>query len=255
LKDSLDVLGQMDAGLEALFSNTKIKDLMDSNPGSHKGLAPENNLRELKHFLSNIHYGRDESKKMQDKVSFVSQKLEEAPSLNLELMINFINELSSHPPLHTIAVARQWEEKNHKKFRKLRGVYSDPDLILREKNLKNFKYGFLANPNFELQFLFQSDKTQDELKDNFLKGLLKFNKELEHSVDRLEKSVQIKTYTSFKNGDMPEEFKYGYWAFHMESTNIIGFVLDEENNTTINTSFHKALELDAEFTNIWKKFK
>lgn len=166
------------------------------------------------------------------------------PSLTLEIVLDFIRVLGEHPPMHILGLAEKWERDNSNNFERLVGIYKNPELIIDEKNISHFNYGYLYNDKFlQLTLIFyQNEENPKSLEHKFIELVEKYNgKKLSKSQkDRVnflwinnsstKNKIESILNTKYEDSNTSNSLE-AFWAFKMKSGNQIGFVGVRENDT------------------------
>ncbi len=229
-----DFLGNSGSDFNKLFDNiTGIFDTKTKEDDLNY-LVNEKAPLELFDFLSLNNYEKTKTKQHKDEVV---AKVYGSYSLQIDMILGVLEELSSHSPSHISDNAHYWEDKNKTKFTHLRGFYLKKEIVINEENFILFDYSYLFESNFkELKMVFVSNEKSDDLKEDFIKKLnhsrIKQNKK-ELTKNEKEK-IHIKTISDTDIGnfqDLITENKgllntglLAYWSFSMRNGNENGFI-------------------------------
>jgi transcriptional regulator with XRE-family HTH domain len=97
-------------------------------------------------------------------------RLDELPTLNVEILLDLKQSLAGRSFVHTEQIASRWEADRASQFRFQRGLFRSPKLIVSAENLNVFHYDFLDQSRFAESQLILVDSLEDEraLKREFL---------------------------------------------------------------------------------------
>ncbi|MGQ2985532.1 hypothetical protein, partial [Flavobacterium sp.] len=257
IKD-IEAIDYVEPDLEYFFE--KISSVLLNNPESakYKELLHGVAVPELKRYLCSKNYRIRTPEEFQQAVI---QEYDMVPSLQMPAIVHFLKSQAGHIPLHIGPVAKEWEEREARTFRRLRGLYRDTDLILSDQNLKLFQYPYLFLNSFDrMEIIFVDKKSPKSLKNTFIKKLS--NAKGSEISQSIADKIEIKTLPDsllnvadplLKGRDDIFPKLKAYWSFTNNAGIEIGFVggADGANNYAINLPRKESLERKDLFDIIW----
>ncbi len=265
LNVALMAVSELDEDLMYFINKTADLYKIDYGTDDYKKNLEEVAVKEMGAFLGNEIYVPKTT--IQFKETLLQEFLD-IPSLQMPPIYYYLKSMMAHPLLHIGPVAKEWEEKTEG-FTKLRGLYTDIELIISDVNLKLFRYPYLSEPKFtEFKLIFLTSENEIELKNRFIKKLnvVRDKVKLPRLSDIEIKKISFKTIpihrTVFANEiekllmgrqDIFPKLK-AYWSFSHDSGAEIGFVGGAEEpaqNYAINLTFGDSLERRQVFDIIW----
>lgn len=218
-------------------------------------------VNEVKLFLQNPKYPMDAVEVFDSKIA---EMIKHAPSLSINVLLDFMRSFSNIIPLHFDKIAADWEEHNYHSIITVDGLYLDPQLILKKENLSRFNYKYLTNDKFtSLRFIFKTDENINELKAKFFSDLNTYRKEKnEEKIDKrcLERIhfmalpvTKIDVVSSLLHDPLnPKNQFQGFWVFGTNSLKI-GFIGVTENDVNIgyNLSYSESIKRSKIFDSLF----
>lgn len=263
-KDSFAELADVDSEFKHLYEKSLSYFEYEEGSLKQKKFVQESLISEIRHFLQNAKYPSEIKEKF---AHSLIEKIRKVPTLSIEILINFIDSYSQIAPLHFGDIAAEWEKKNSNSFVENVGFYKDPNLILDKANLRKFNYDYLARKDFKsLKFIFDTDKTQQELEDTFKKNLTEVRNEakLEPLDSQAFSKIELKPLEKNKKNKVhelvidPHNAKndlQAFWIFTNKEGNQIGFVGISKDFVSIgyNLSYSETERRYTLFKQIWDK--
>lgn len=190
-------------------------------------------------------------------------------SLNADALLPYIKEMGNRQFLHTGRVAAEWEEKNARRFRSAICVYNDSEGILKEENLKEFRFWCLEQKLFkslrmvflkpsalndrklEEQFLATLDRNRPEPHTQFNRSKVQFKSLTPDQLERHKERLHGLTMAVAPNAGVLD----GYWSYTTEEWLEIGIgrkAIAEGTYEVVNVKMTDAFNRRRLFEQIWK---
>jgi len=268
-KTALSNLAEMDEEFKALYS--RIEKYFDLEDGSkaQKEFMQDIAVMEVKNFLQNDIYPIDSEIKIE--LDLVNQ-VKKVPSLNIELLVGFLDSFAKINPQHFGHIAADWEEKNSPKFKSVVGIYSSPKFIVDENNLGTYTYNYLTGKGFNnIRYIFISDKNPKILEQEFeeiLNRCRRQNKLAEIPSNVLKKKVIFKTTKNhqqsfndlLRDPNDSESILQAFWMFTTKKGYKVAFIgvsKKDKNvndvNIVYNLSYEESQKRGQLFDKIWNQ--
>lgn len=114
--------------------------------------------RSFNEFLKSADYGKSSEVKSEEAKNITEQLFSRLPSLYYDHLDNFLNQLDELPIRIRFSDLGRWEENNLRNFSALHALIKDENAISHPVNLKNYKFSYLWQENFqEANFIFYTN--------------------------------------------------------------------------------------------------
>ena len=168
-KGAFETLASLVADFQTLYERTQRYFELEEGTPEQKRFLEEVVAPEIGEFLRSDFYG---SGAVAGK-DFL--KLDDVPTLNVEMILDLKQSLAGRSFVHTDQIAAKWESNRAAQFKIQRGLFRTPALIVSEANLERFHWEFLSSSRFlwsRLIFV-DSGESKERLKERFVSLLNK----------------------------------------------------------------------------------
>jgi transcriptional regulator with XRE-family HTH domain len=195
-------------------------------------------------------------------------RLDELPTLNVEILLDVKRSFAGRSFVHTDKIAAKWEADRASQFKFQRGLFRTTDLIVDETNLDLFHYDCLGQPGFRESRLIFVNSREDEraLTERFVRLLNEararvrgLNPLYESDEDKLrfvcltpaERKAHHDEIETLLRRDLMDHT--AYWSFETHAGLDISFVgVGEGNVESIrNLTLRDARERAQKFERLW----
>jgi transcriptional regulator with XRE-family HTH domain len=261
-KNAFESLAYLVADFQTLYEHTRIYFELDEGSPEQKRFLEEVAAPEIGEFLRSEFYGSAGGKDR----DFL--RLDELPTLNVEIILDLKQSLAGRSFVHTDKIAAKWEVDRAPQFKFQRGLFSTSDLIVGEENLDVFHYEFLGQSRFrESRLIFvNADESERALTAQFVallnrararaRGLSPLSK---HEQDKLKfvcltpaerKAHKDEIETLLRRDNRGHK---AYWSFETHAGLDISFVGVRDSNAENirNLTLRDARERAQKFERLW----